>query len=145
MPNENCPPASPPFNEPRMENPFHQNKMEDLTIENAVNTIIQVDAPVINPVTVIDVDVNVDVGVVDDGIIKDHEAIMSKKGLPSIFHLNIRLLTGTCLLMLLIIPTLGAGYIKYRLRREMYKSVVLNDDFPSVDYESKVPIKIHED
>lgn len=107
-----------------------------------VNTIIEVEVevedPFINPVTVIDVQDT-------ETIIPDDEHEPTKPVLPSIFRLEKRLLMGTFLLIFLIFPTLGAGYIKYRLRNEMYKSVVLDDEFPLVEYESVVPIVVDND
>lgn len=113
-----------------MEKPTHKMEMEEPRVENT-DTIIEVEAPVINPVTVIDVDMDVDVG-------KESK----KPALLSVFRLEKRLLTGTFLLIFLIFPTLGAGYIKYRLRNEVYKPVLFDDKFPLVDYESAVPIEV---
>lgn len=110
------------------------------------NTIIEVEAPIIDPVTVIDVP-DEEVELVEDT--EDVESVTSIESyksakvtaLPSIFSSTKRLLTGTILLTLLIVPTIGAGYIKYQMRKELYKPVVEADDFPYVPYDATDPFK----
>lgn len=110
------------------------------------NTIIEVEAPIIDPVTVIDVP-DEEVEFVEDtedvGSVTSVESYKSAKvtELRSIFSSTKRLLTGTILLTLLIVPTIGAGYIKYQMRKELYKPVIETDDFPSVPYDATEPFR----
>ena len=108
------------------------------------NTIIEVEAPIVDPVTVIDV-LDEEVELVEDTeesvtSVESHKSAKVTE-LRSIFSSTKRLLTGTILLTLLIVPSIGAGYIKYQMRKELYKPVIETDDFPSVPYDATEPFK----
>ena len=105
--------------------------MKDILVE-IPDIVIEVEPPITNPVTVINV---------NDEIVPEPKKIV----LPSIFGLEKRVLTGTFLLIMLIVPTVGGGYLSYLLRREMYEPVLLEDKFPLVGYEASLPTRVSTD
>ena len=87
--------------------------MEEISGEN---TIIEVEVPINDPVTIIDVNDDPTEQVAE----KSESDEPEKPSLPPIFSSKKRLLTGSLLLILLIIPTVGGGYLSYLLRKEKY-------------------------
>ena len=109
------------------------------------NTIIEVEAPIIDPVTVIDVP-DEEVEFVEDtedvGSVASVESYKSAKVTELVnFQFNETFINRNNSINFVNRPLDRCGYIKYQMRKELYKPVIETDDFPSVPYDATEPFK----